>query len=254
MIPLDEYEFLRCEMSFAMKLVNNGLSELGKIIQPDTGLLGYSIMNLANGFERLFKIILILSKVEFENKLVSEINFKKYGHNLQKIIDEIKLIDVNIIDFDTMEKEPYASILNIFTDFGSGLRYYNFDSLKGSQTISPFRKWKEQVQEFILASHYLLPEDKKSMFKSLDKKLTNVFIRFIDYDNSIIDTPFKSMLIRDQYEIISKYVKYYIIIIIQTIRKCLKKSKLKASYQLLEFFNLYATPALELIELEEYYY
>jgi hypothetical protein len=95
---------------------------------------------LAQGFERLMKVVICLGQLETEGTLPTPRRVKKYGHNLIALADVIVNLSEGTgyadsrsaarmdIDFMTSD-ERLRELLAVLTDFGEWGRYYNLDTL-----------------------------------------------------------------------------------------------------------------------------
>ena len=95
---------------------------------------------LAQGFERLMKVVICLGQLETEGTLPTPRQVKKYGHNLIALADVIVNLSEGTgyadsrpaarldIDFMTGD-ERLRELLAVLTDFGEWGRYYNLDTL-----------------------------------------------------------------------------------------------------------------------------
>jgi hypothetical protein len=114
-------------------LALNGLSGANDFYHGPLGLL-------AQGFERLMKVVMCLGRLESEGTLPTPREMKKYGHNLLALADAIAdssertgyadsrpaaRLDIDFITNDQQLRE----LLPVLTDFGEWGRYYNLDTL-----------------------------------------------------------------------------------------------------------------------------
>jgi hypothetical protein len=150
------------ELIIAGKLIRYGLRELqSKNTYND--FIHLPILLLANGFERLLKIIICY---KYYNKrghfpTISEIK----GHDIQPLLDKVtsecftpKYLeipaarqDLKFLQDDTLLK----SIIKILSDFGDHDRYYNLDIVIGkhADSESPEDEWGKKLELAVINIH-----------------------------------------------------------------------------------------------------
>ncbi len=127
------------ETETSVFLVHEGLLALNRLSGANDfyhGPLGL----LAQGFERLMKVVICLGRLESQGTLPTQREMKKYGHNLIALADAIVDFSERTgyadsrpaarpdIDFMTSDGQ-LRELLAVLTDFGEWGRYYNLDTL-----------------------------------------------------------------------------------------------------------------------------
>lgn len=165
-----KYIALLEEFETANKLVRLGLGELQNInLDNDFYFLPFQL--LSQGFERFMKAYICVGHFEKHKALPSFQYLKKLGHDLEKLLTDIRenyyneyppvqfRIDRKFLDENTDLKE----LLFILSEFGKIARYYNFDFILDNSKIGI--NSKDYWQKF---ENKIMPIDEMMM-----KKLMN---------------------------------------------------------------------------------
>ena len=127
------------ETETSIFLIHEGLLALNRLSGANDfyhGPLGL----LAQGFERLMKVVICLGQLEAKGTLPTSREMKKYGHNLTALADAIVDLSERTgyadsrpaarldTDFMTSDKQ-LRELLAVLRDFGEWGRYYNLDTL-----------------------------------------------------------------------------------------------------------------------------
>ena len=185
------------ELETSIKLIKSGLREIHTI---DGGNDFYHILllTLANGFERLMKVIICLYMYERDGVFPRKYPWDKNrnGHNLVFLLNYIaencfyeeyvKKIPVAKSDIDYIKNNPkLAKHVEILSGFGKAARYYNLDVIKGGkpETSSPKEEWMKLEEEIIREN----PDWQKEIqddpnldltYKRVNKEIIIIFERF----------------------------------------------------------------------------
>jgi hypothetical protein len=120
-------------------LIHEGLLALNRLSGANDFYYG-PLGLLAQGFERLMKVVICLGQMETKGTLPTSREMKKYGHNLTALADAIVDFSERTgyadsrpaarldIDFMTSDKQ-LRELLAVLRDFGEWGRYYNLDAL-----------------------------------------------------------------------------------------------------------------------------
>lgn len=174
-----EDKLLLKEAGLASNCLGQGLTILKKATFVQKWNYYQAFFLLTIGMERLLKII-IITKYRTENQglFPSDSHLRQLGHDIKKLISI-----VDTYEFDTDEKEYITDeiqldIIDFFTTFAKGSRYYNIDALVGSEKQKdPLLEWK-MIQTKIKTKEGLVS-------KPLPKGYTqfiNEFAMFVHYD------------------------------------------------------------------------
>jgi hypothetical protein len=127
------------EAETSIFLIHEGLLALNRLSGANDFYHG-PLALLAQGFERLMKVVICLSQLESQATLPTPREMKKYGHNLIALVTAIANLSEGTgyadsrpaarldTDFMTSDKQ-LRELLAVLTDFGEWGRYYNLDTL-----------------------------------------------------------------------------------------------------------------------------
>ena len=221
-------------------MIFNGLTQIGKIQLPDEGKLAYALFNLSNGIERILKVIYVLARYDIDKTWSRDINLKKLGHNILKLINSIEKTDQKVLqNIEFFKAEPYQSILSILSDYAIKTRYYNLDYFADKSHQSPFQQWHNQVEKVIVSNHWKTKASKISKEMKEDIRKTSFFL-FHTYDYTAM-TDYEALVeLQDMYKTISKYVKGYLSNIIREFYRSFDRFNNRHAYMLKEFFALFS--------------
>lgn len=107
---------------------------------------------LTIGIERLLKLTIVTYYRIRENRLPDNKELRDFGHNIEKLIENL----TNRIDPNNKflkSDDIYIKIIMFLSEYAKISRYYNLDSLSGSErTNDPLHIWKE-IQDEIKKRH-----------------------------------------------------------------------------------------------------
>lgn len=140
------------EFETANKLIRLGLGELQNInLDYDFYFLPFQL--LSQGFERFMKAYICVAHFEKNKTLPNSQYLKKFGHDLEKLLGDIKenyFNDYHPIQFKIDWKflntnTDLEELLFILSEFGKIARYYNFDFITDNSKIgiNPQKYWKK---------------------------------------------------------------------------------------------------------------
>jgi hypothetical protein len=148
------------ETSLAAGLVCAGVNSLGRANYADLGDYYVALFGLANGVERLGKLIWVIDFRAKNGRSPTDKELRSLGHKLPEIVDAVRKIDQEqALDLrypfpdDTMTTAVIEA-LTMFADASRG-RYANFETISGaSSPHDPITHWWKHVVEPILARHF----------------------------------------------------------------------------------------------------
>ena len=116
------------------------------------GTVYSTLFDLAIGFERLLKIIVILEH-RLSNDLVfpSDAELRKLGHSISGLYSrcEAEGVKRTVTDGWPLPESHHAKLLTVLTEFASGSRYHNLDQMVGGfQNRDPLVRWFEMHIKF----------------------------------------------------------------------------------------------------------
>lgn len=170
-IEIQKYSALLEEFETANKLVRLGLGELQNInLDNDFYFLPFQL--LSQGFERFMKAYICVGHFEKYKTLPNFQYLKKLGHDLEKLLTDIKenyySIDYPPVQFKTdweflNQSSDLKELLFILSEFGKIARYYNVDFITDNSKIgiNP----KEHWQKF---ENKIMPIDDKMVEKLMN--------------------------------------------------------------------------------------
>ncbi|EWH08380.1 hypothetical protein DS2_17602 [Catenovulum agarivorans DS-2] len=148
------YRLLTQEGHLTMSSLLGGLNSIRNANIDDTrrGLFYSGLFELATGFERLMKIVLILDH-KLNNKLKNPTNkeLKAFGHNIKELYESCSELPENY-GLRTRLKlcDKKSKIVSTLTEFAKGSRYYNLDVLTNhSKNEDPISLWLSVIDDHI---------------------------------------------------------------------------------------------------------
>lgn len=173
------------ELQTSVSLLKFGLREVQSIRD---GKVFYHLMmlTLANGFERLMKVIICLYKTEKSGDYPNKCPWNtKKGHDLNYLLDMIlsecfsekylACSGVASTDLDFLKNDQrLKDFVSIISSFGQSARYYNLDLFftdKKTKTLSPEGEWNK-LKKLIIEER---PELKSEIFSgnNIDLNMIN---------------------------------------------------------------------------------
>ncbi|HFD4038247.1 TPA: hypothetical protein ACF3XN_002996 [Vibrio parahaemolyticus] len=149
-----DYRLFVQEGHLTMSSLLGGLNSIRNANIDDNrrGLFYSGLFDLATGFERLMKIVLVLDhKLNNDLKNPTNKELKAYGHNIKELFErcsglaksyglrgELKLCD------------KQTKIISTLTEFAKGSRYYNLDVLTNhTKNEDPISLWLDVIDDHI---------------------------------------------------------------------------------------------------------
>lgn len=185
------------ELETSIKLIKSGLREI-QAIDGENDFYHILLLTLANGFERLMKVIICLYMYERDGVFPTKYPWDKNrnGHNLVFLLNYVaencfyqkyvEKLPVAKSDIDYIKNNPkLAKHVEILSGFGKAARYYNLDVIKGCkpETSSPKEEWIKLEKEIIREN----PDWRKEIqndpnlnlnYKRVNKEIVIIFERF----------------------------------------------------------------------------
>lgn len=147
------------ELETSVLLIKYGLREL-QTVNGGKHFYHVPMLTLANGFERLMKVIICLSLSEnqgcYPNEYPWDKNKKVNGHDLEFLLSYITEscfssgtpnADVDFLN----NNERLKKFVRLLSNFGMSSRYYNLDVYKGrkTETESPQNEWQKLEKQIV---------------------------------------------------------------------------------------------------------
>lgn len=155
-----EWHGFRRETSLATGLVCAGVNSLGRANYADLGDYYVALFGLANGIERLGKLIWVVDFRITEGRSPTNAELKRLGHKLPEIVNAVRAIDRKCgldLEYPYPDDDMTKCVLDALTMFADASRgrYANFETISGaSSPHDPVIYWWNQVVEPILAKHF----------------------------------------------------------------------------------------------------
>lgn len=155
-----EWHGFRRETSLATGLVCAGVNSLGRANYADLGDYYIALFGLANGIERLGKLIWVVDFRITEGRSPTNAELKRLGHKLPEIVNAVRAIDRKCgldLEYPYPDDDMTKCVLDALTMFADASRgrYANFETISGaSSPHDPVIYWWNQVVEPILAKHF----------------------------------------------------------------------------------------------------
>lgn len=156
-----EWHGFKRETSLASGLVCAGVNSLGRANSADhLGDYYVALFGLANGIERLGKLIWVVDFRATAGRSPTDADLRKLGHKLSEIVGAVRAIsgkwglDLKYSYPDDSMTRSVLDSLTMFADASLG-RYANFETISGATSPhDPVCYWWSQVVEPILAKHF----------------------------------------------------------------------------------------------------
>lgn len=137
-----------------MSSLLGGLNSLRKANIDDNrrGLFYSGLFELATGFERLMKIVLILDH-QLKNGLKNPTNkeLKAFGHNIKDLFENCSVLPQTYgLRQELNLNDNQIKIISTLTEFAKGSRYYNLDVLTNhNKNDDPITLWLSVIDDHI---------------------------------------------------------------------------------------------------------
>lgn len=190
-----KYFALLEELETASKLIKLGFGELQNF-DSTNHFYFLPFQLLSQGFERFMKTYICLAYYNEHDTFPNYKKIRKFSHSLEKlfttIIDDYYpiykspqyILDCKFLDENTDIRE----LLNILSEFGLGVRYYNFDLITDSpkNTVTSTKEsWEEFENKLLNSEDYLklMKEDTKNEVRQ--KVFTHIIVVFEKYISAL---------------------------------------------------------------------
>lgn len=230
----DKERNLANEANLTASLLGNGLNALRKADLYNKGLYYQAFFSLSIGIERLLKIIIINEyRVNHEGAFPTDINPRKFGHDLIKLCEYIGI---------RFENNPlHVKIIGFLNDFAKRSRYYNIDSMMNTSI-----EYEDPLSDWYLLSQDILNFSKKTKNISNKEELANIIdsislVKFHDLQGNEITNAMGVLQEYESRDIIQSYSVQFVFEIIKKLVNRIKRLE-KQKYMmpvLSEFFGLY---------------
>ncbi|MBE0370998.1 hypothetical protein PAUR_b1151 [Pseudoalteromonas aurantia 208] len=154
MITETKYRLLVQEGHLTMSSLIGGLNSLRKANIDDIhrGLFYSGLFELATGFERLMKIVVLLEH-KISNNLENPTNkqLRSFGHNICELYSTCgELAKKHRVHIEMIPNDVQNDMLLVLSDFAKGSRYYNLDELTSqNNNKDPIAQWLSVIQYHI---------------------------------------------------------------------------------------------------------
>lgn len=148
------YQLLIQEGHLTMSSLLGGLNSIrnANIDDAHRGLFYSGLFELATGFERLMKIVVLLEhKINNQLQNPTDKQLKSFGHNITGLHSNcIKFAKDHGVKVVSPASEAQDDILDVLSSFAKGSRYYNLDQLtSGKKNEDPIEQWLSVIEYHI---------------------------------------------------------------------------------------------------------
>lgn len=145
MIANAQFRMMAQEGHLASTALLSGFEGVRNIDYDKPGSVYSTMFNLATGFERLLKIIVIL-EYRFKNdlKFPTDKKLKSLSHSIDALYHACQAEgeERGIVDGWPDEQSHHRQLLSVLTEFAKGSRYHNLDQMVGGfQNADPLLRW-----------------------------------------------------------------------------------------------------------------
>lgn len=171
------YRLLTQEGHLTMSSLLGGLNSLrnANIDENHRGLFYSGLFELATGFERLMKMVLILD-YQLKNHLKNPTNkeLKAFGHDIRELFDKCSVLPLEYgLRQELNLNDKQKKIVSTLTEFAKGSRYYNLDVLTNhNKNDDPISLWLSVIEDHIW-----------SLRSDVQTKLQNNAIQVIEHSD-----------------------------------------------------------------------
>jgi hypothetical protein len=148
------YQLLVQEGHLTMSSLLGGLNSIrnANIDDAHRGLFYSGLFELATGFERLMKIVVLLEhKINNQLQNPTDKQLRSFGHNIKELHSNCtKFAKDHGLKTVSPTSEVQDDILEVLSTFAKGSRYYNLDQLtSGKKNEDPIEQWLSVIQYHI---------------------------------------------------------------------------------------------------------
>ncbi|MGV2902944.1 hypothetical protein ACNPM4_14830 [Microbacterium sp. AGC62] len=179
------------EAYLAQSLLCSGMTAVRRVSFNDPGRAFEAFFGLANGVERIAKLILVSDHFARTAEFPDAALLKNYGHNLRRLserVEEVARERQVIMDDAPSENAGSAAVIEFLTTFALTDRYYNINRLMrgdGAFTDDPVSRWVDLVK-----THAPAKRQRKPSAKELEHL---AFARHLDGSGLPITTSFNAL-------------------------------------------------------------
>lgn len=162
------FQALAREAGLAAEHLAVGVSTLGKANYAQDGLYFQAFFDLAIGFERTSKLIILIDHyLANQQTFPTDKMLKDCGHSLEVLLEHTERIAQarNLVGkCGSLPRSPiHDGMIKTLTDFATRTRYYNLNYLTGAHAdqSDPVKVWYTQVILPILDLHYTPRHEKR---------------------------------------------------------------------------------------------
>lgn len=221
-----QWHALGREAQLAGSQIALGVTALGRANHTRLGDYTIAFFGLANGLERLGKLIVIAdhaiaNRGEFpNNKFLRD----KFGHKLELLLDHCEVVLGTRQPTSRTLKRPndkvHLGIVQTLSEFATLTRYYNLDFVGGKAPIpqEPVGAWWKRVGEPILSKHYTVHqrEEDNAVADGVDQMLrANVTIRHHSESGESINDITTLVQRAGATRVVQKYGRLYVLQIVR---------------------------------------
>lgn len=242
---IPEWQALAREAFLTRQIIGSGVTALGRADYADKkGEYYVAFFGISVGVERLAKLIFVADySIKNAGHLPSGDTIKKFGHNLQELIeicDKISKCHSLTLKYERPINPISTSIFRCLNDFANASkgRYANFQALGDpsfGEEFEPIRRYWKEVAEPILCAHFVGTKKAKDVERNaqIAEKLMGDFthVLHIDETGSRMGDVYTASLRSGQTPFVQKYGRYYTMLIVRWLAEIFEELSRKACTQ-----------------------
>jgi hypothetical protein len=154
--------FMR-EADLTRTALATGLNALAKANHMQGGFYNQAFFNISIGLERLLKLIFLIEHgLTHAGAFPSEEELRnRFRHDLKRLFEEAIAIRHRLQDkgqkfqWELVDEDLAARIVNVLAEFARATRYYNLDYLVGARRIGrdPLEAWAQDVASYLVKQY-----------------------------------------------------------------------------------------------------
>ena len=254
--PFDNPEWLAIsrETKLVCQLVGSGVTSLGRASYGDMmGEYYTAFFGLSVGLERLAKLILVVDyAISNSGNMPNQDVVRKFGHKLARLLDAVDGIEKKYslnLPYKRLADDISDKIIDCLDDFADATRgrYANFAVL-GDPNLSqhePIQRWWDDVATLILERHYTggkIQANIEARAEMVHKMLSpNSVVLQVNESGALMQDVHTASLRAGQAEVVQRFGRYYVLLVIRWISCVLSELSRKACYhhKLPAFFGVW---------------
>lgn len=200
----------------------------------DPGSFYRFLFNISIGLERLGKLIIVCDFFTDHGEFPLDRDLRRAGHDLVGVFEAVQRIRERRSTVSRFCGSPdnriHKGMIEVFSDFATGTRYYNLDFLVGSNRIGekPETSWNTKVAGPLLATHFDQREGQESRMRDFGETLGDfIVVSRHSLRGEAINDPVNALLDEEYTEFVFKSSRKFLIHIVRCFVEALMHLELK---------------------------